>query len=50
MEVSTSPQMSVNTHVTRCAAETLPFTVGDMLLCLGISILLRHAKIDNVYH
>ena len=39
--------MSVNTHVTRGAAKALPLAIWNVLFCLGISILLCHAKIDH---
>ena len=40
--------MRVDTHVTRRSTETFPFTVGYMLLCLRIPVLLCHAKIYDV--
>ena len=40
--------MGVDAHVARGAAERLPFAVGDVLLRLGVAVLLRHAKVDDV--
>lgn len=44
----TASQMSVDAHVPCSTAETFPLPVGNMLLRLGITVLLSHAKIDNV--
>lgn len=41
--------MSIDAHISCCSWKTLSFAVGNMLLCLGISILLSHTKIDQVY-
>lgn len=40
--------MSIDTHVTCCTRQRLAFTVWDMLFGLGVSILLCHAKIDDM--
>lgn len=40
--------MGVDTHVTRCARQRLAFTIGDVLLRLGISVLFGHAKVDDM--
>lgn len=42
--------MGVDTHVTRCTGQRFPFTIGDVLLGLGISVLLGHAKVNYVNH
>ena len=47
-EERTSAKMGIDGHVTRCSAQTLAFTVGYVLLCLGIPVLLRHAKVDHM--
>ena len=49
-EERTSAKMGIDGHVTRCSAQTLAFTVGYVLLCLGIPVLLRHAEVDDVYN
>ena len=48
MKHHTSPQVSVDAHVTRCSAQALSFSVGYMLPGLGITILLRHSEVHNV--
>jgi hypothetical protein len=40
--------MSVDAHVPSCAAQTLSFTIRDVLLSLGIPVLLGHTKIDHM--
>lgn len=40
--------MGVDTHVPCRTAQTLPFTVRDVLFGLGIPILLRHTEIDDM--
>ena len=40
--------MCVYTHVACRPTQTLPFTVRNVLSGLGIAVLLRHAKIDDV--
>lgn len=42
--------MSVDAHVPSRAAQTLPFPVRYMLLRLGVAVLLRHTKVDDVDH
>ena len=42
--------MSVDTHVPRGPTQTLPFPVRYVLLRLGISILLGHTEVDDVYY
>lgn len=41
-------EMGVYAHVAGRSRQTLTFSVGDVLLGLGVSVLLRHAEIDNV--
>ena len=41
-------EMGVDAHVSGGARERLTFPVGNMLLGLGVAVLLRHAKVDNV--
>jgi hypothetical protein len=40
--------MGVDTHVSSGTGERLAFPVRDMLLCLGVTVLLRHTEVDNV--
>ena len=40
--------MCVDTHVARCAGQGLAFPVRNVLLCLGITVLLRHTEIDDM--
>jgi hypothetical protein len=40
--------MGVDTHVTGRAGERLAFPVGNVLLRLGVTVLLRHAEVDNM--
>ena len=49
-EERTSAKMGIDGHVTRCSAQALAFTVGYVLLCLRIPVLLRHAKVDDVHN
>lgn len=42
--------MSVDTHVTCCTGQRFPFTIGDVLLGLGIPVLLGHTKVDDMNH
>lgn len=42
--------MCIDAHVPSCARKTLSFSIGDMLLCLGISVLLCHAKVNEIHH
>ena len=42
--------MGVDAHVARGSAQALSFSVGNVLLRLGIPVLLRHAKVDDVHH
>jgi len=42
--------MRVNAHVSRSTTKTLALPVGNVLLCLWISVLLGHTKVDDVYH
>lgn len=41
--------MGVDAHVPRCATKTLSFSIRDVLFWLGITVLLGHSKIHNVY-
>ncbi len=43
-----SAEMGVDAHVPGGSRERLAFPVGDVLLRLGVTVLLRHTKIDNV--
>lgn len=45
----TAAKMRVDTHISRCSAQTLPFAVRDMLFRLGITILLRHPEVYHMY-
>jgi hypothetical protein len=38
----------IDAHISRSSAKTLPFTVRDVLFRLRVTILLSHAKINNV--
>lgn len=40
--------MRVDAHVTGSSTKRLAFSVGDVLLRLGVPILLGHAKIDDM--
>nr|POF16451.1 hypothetical protein CFP56_23969 [Quercus suber] len=40
--------MRVDAHVAGGAGQALAFAVGDMLFGLGITVLFRHAKVDDV--
>ena len=40
--------MGVDTHVTSGTRERLAFSVRDVLLRLGVTVLLRHTKVDDV--
>ena len=40
--------MSVDAHVPSCAAEGLALSVGNVLLRLRVTILLRHPKVDDM--
>lgn len=44
----TPPQVSINTHITSGAAQTLSFPVRYVLFRLRITILLGHTKVNNV--
>lgn len=44
----TAPEMCVDAHITRSPAQTLSFSIGNMLFRLGVTILLRHTKVDNI--
>jgi hypothetical protein len=41
-------KMRVDTHVPSGTRQRLAFPVGDVLLRLGVTVLLGHAKVDNV--
>ena len=43
-----APKMGVDTHVTSGTRERLAFSVRDVLLRLGVTVLLRHTKVDDV--
>ena len=40
--------MGVDAHVPSCAAEGLALSVGNVLLRLRVTILLRHAKVNHM--
>ena len=40
--------MRVDRHVSCCTGKRLAFSIGNVLLGLGISILLCHAEVDHV--
>jgi hypothetical protein len=40
--------MGVDAHVTSGTRQRLALPVGDVLLRLGVAVLLRHTKVDNV--
>lgn len=40
--------MSIDAHVPSRTAERLAFSVRDVLFRLGITVLLRHSKVDNM--
>lgn len=40
--------MSIDGHVAGSAGQRLPFSVGNMLLGLGIAVLFGHSKINDV--
>lgn len=40
--------MGVDAHISCRAGQRFPLAIGDVLLRLGISVLLCHAKIDNM--
>ena len=40
--------MGVDTHISSGAGKRFPFAVGDMLLRLWVTVLLGHAKVNNV--
>ena len=42
--------MGVYTHISGGSAQTLAFAIRDVLLCLWITVLLGHTKVDNVYN
>ena len=42
--------MRVDGHVPRGARQRLALSVGDVLLCLWVAVLLRHAEVDDVYN
>lgn len=44
----TSPQMGVDTHVSRRAAQALSFAIGYMLFGLWVTVLLGHTEIDHM--
>jgi len=46
----TSPQVSVDAHVPCRTTQTLALSIRYVLLCLGITILLCHTKVHDVYH
>lgn len=39
--------MGINTHIASSSRKTLAFSIWNMLLCLGISVLLGHTKVDQ---
>jgi hypothetical protein len=43
-------KMRVDTHVPGGTGERLTFPIGNVLLRLGVTILLGHAKVDHVDH
>ncbi len=46
----TPSEMGVYAHISRCPTKALAFAIRDVLFCLGITVLLRHTKVHNVYH
>ena len=46
----TSPEVGVDAHVACSPTKTLAFPVGNVLLRLGVAVLLRHAKINDMHH
>ena len=47
-EMLTSSEMRVDAHVARGSTQTLPFTIGDVLFGLWVTILFCHTKIDDM--
>lgn len=43
-----APKMGVDTHVTSGTRKRLAFPVRDVLLCLGVTVLLRHTEVDDM--
>jgi hypothetical protein len=43
-----APEMGVDAHVSSGTGERLAFPVRDVLLRLGVTVLLRHTKVDDV--
>lgn len=48
METHTSPQMSINAHVSRRATQTFPFPVRNVLLGFRIAVLFSHSKVNDM--
>ena len=44
----TPSQVCVDAHVTSSTTETLALAVWDVLLGLGVTVLLRHTKVNNM--
>jgi len=44
----TASQVSVDAHIASGATQTLLFSIGDMLLGFRISVLLCHAKVNDM--
>lgn len=40
--------MCVDAHVASGSTQALSLTVGNVLLCFGVAVLLGHAKVDNM--
>ena len=44
----TNSQVSVDASITRSPREVLVLPVGDVLVCLGVSVLLGETEVDHV--
>lgn len=40
--------MGIDTHVTRRTRQRLSFPIGNVLLCLRVSVLLGHTKVNDM--
>lgn len=43
-------QMRVDAHIACRSWQTFSFSVRYMLLCFGVPVMFRHAKVDHVHH
>lgn len=48
-EKNTYSQMCIDARVTCCTREILVLAVGDVLVCLRVSVLLGKSEIDYIY-